>query len=157
MYEIRSWRCATVPERTRKEASVGKQVIDVNDGRHKFGYLSPAVRAGDFVWVSGNAALLPKSGNSDAVEIATGGIEVETRQTIENIAATLEAAGGTLRDVVKVNTFLRDVDLHFEAYNRIYESYFNEDPPARTTVQAKILGTILIEMECIAYLPEQAV
>ena len=134
---------------------MGKIVIDVPDGRHTFPYLSPAVRAGDFIWVSGNAALLPRSGDSDVVELAKGGIEAETQQTIENIKATLEAAGATLLDVVKVNTFLRDVDLHFAAYNRVYESYFADNPPARTTVEAKILGNILIEMECLAYRPVQ--
>ena len=82
-----------------------------------------------------------------------GGIEAETRQALANIDAILRAAGGSLRDLVKVNTFLRDVDRDFHAYNRVYSEIFPVRPPARTTVQSKIYGPLLVEIEGTAYLP----
>ena len=56
--------------------------------------------------------------------------------------------------MVKVNSYLRDVDRDFHAYNRIYQEFFPSTPPTRTTVGAKIYGPILVEIECIAYAPE---
>ena len=136
-----------------------KQVIDVPDGPPAHAFLSPAIRAGDFVFVSGNAGLLPNrppSGSGSTWlpgQVIDGGIEAETRQTIENLRLTLEAAGASLQDVVKVNTFLRDPDRDFHAYNAVYLEYFPAEPPARTSVGAKIYGNLLIEIECIAYAP----
>jgi enamine deaminase RidA (YjgF/YER057c/UK114 family) len=137
----------------------GKVIIEVPDGPPAHPFLSAAVRAGDFIFVSGHAALLPNRPPSGSGakwmpgELIAGGIEAETRQTLENLKQALEAAGSSLRDVVKVNTFLRDVDRDFLAYNRIYLEYFPTEPPARTSVGAKIYGNILIEIECIAYAP----
>jgi enamine deaminase RidA (YjgF/YER057c/UK114 family) len=136
-----------------------KTVIEVPDGPPGHSFLSPAIRAGDFVFVSGNAGLRPGSAASGSGaswkpgELVEGGIEAETRQTLENIKRALEAAGATLQDVVKVNTFLRDVDRDFHAYNKVYLEYFPTEPPARTSVGAKIYGNILIEIECVAYAP----
>jgi enamine deaminase RidA (YjgF/YER057c/UK114 family) len=135
-----------------------KQVYHVPDGPPEHPFLSPVVRAGDLVYVSGNAGLLPgrpagAEGAWTPGELVAGGIEAETRQTLENIKAALTAAGATLADVVKVNTFLRDVDRDFHAYNRVYLEYFPTEPPTRTTVGAKIFGEILVEIECVAYAP----
>lgn len=136
-----------------------KQVIAVPDGPPSHPFLSPAIRAGDFIYVSGNAGLRPgrPPHGSGAKwmpgELVEGGIEAETRQCIENLKISLEAAGASLDDVVKVNTFLRDIDRDFHAYNSVYQTYFPKDPPARTTVEAKIYGTILVEIECVAYRP----
>lgn len=136
-----------------------KIVIQVPDGPPGHPFLSPAIRAGAFVFVSGNAGLRP--GSKDATpdgtwqpgDLVSGGIQAETRQTLENIKLALAAAGATLADVVKVNTFLRDVDRDFHAYNEVYLEYFPTDPPTRTTVGAKIYGLILVEIECVAYAP----
>ena len=65
----------------------------------------------------------------------------------------LRAAGGDLTDVVKVNTFLRDVDRDFHGYNKVYAEHFPQRPPARTSIQAKIYGPYLVEIECTAYIP----
>ena len=137
-----------------------KRVYEVPDGPPGHPFLSPVIRAGDFLFVSGNAGLLPGSpptgddGSWQPGALVEGGIEAETRQTLENIKTALEAAGGRMSDVVKVNTFLRDVDRHFHAYNEVYLEYFPTEPPTRTTVGAKIYGNILVEIECVAYAPE---
>ncbi|MHB8590034.1 MAG: RidA family protein [Candidatus Dormibacteraceae bacterium] len=136
-----------------------KRVIAVPGGPPAHPFLSPAIRAGDFIYVSGNAGLRPgrpPQGSGQKWmpgELVEGGIEPETRQCIENLKLSLEAAGASLEDVVKVNTFLRDIDRDFHSYNRVYQTYFPKEPPARTTVEAKIYGTILVEIECVAYRP----
>ena len=136
-----------------------KQVFDVPEGPPQHPFLSPVIRAGDFLFVSGNAGLLsgkPPTGAGDdwmPGGLIDGGIEAETRQTLENIRIALEAAGAGLEDVIKVNSFLRDVDRDFHAYNAVYQEYFPTSPPTRTTVGAKIYGPILVEIECIAYAP----
>jgi 2-iminobutanoate/2-iminopropanoate deaminase len=137
-----------------------KRVYRVPEGPPEHPFLSPVIRAGDFVFVSGNAGLLPgrpASGEDSSWtpgELVKGGIVAETRQTLENIKLALNAAGAGLDDVVKVNSFLRDVDRDFHAYNEVYLEYFPEAPPTRTTVGAKIYGPILVEIECVAYAPE---
>jgi enamine deaminase RidA (YjgF/YER057c/UK114 family) len=128
-------------------------------GPNEYAFLSQAVRAGDFVFVSGNVGHLPGYGPTGEGsqwlpgKLIDGGIEAETRQTLANIEEILRAAGGDLTDVVKVNSFLRDVDRDFHAYNKVYAEHFPERPPARTTVQAKIYGLTLVEIECTAYIP----
>jgi len=79
-------------------------------------------------------------------------IEEQTRATLENVKAIVEAAGATLADVVKVNVYLSDL-AHFAAMNEVYASFFAEPYPARTTVQAGLLG-FLVEIDAIAALPE---
>ena len=136
-----------------------KQIYDV-EGVPKLPFFSPVIRAGDFVFVSGSAGLLPGNEPSgEGVEwtpgkLVEGGIKAETRQSLENVRTALEAAGAGLGDVVKVNAYLRDVDLHFHEYNEVYMEFFPKDRPTRTTVGAKIYGPILVEIDCIAYVPE---
>ena len=136
-----------------------KEVITVPNGPPSHPFLSPAIRAGDFVYVSGNAGLKPgmpphgEGQNWMPGQLVEGGIMPQTAQCIENLKLALEAAGSSLQDVIKVNTFLRDVDRDFAEYNKVYLQYFPSDPPARTTVGATIYGTILVEIECVAYSP----
>ena len=130
------------------------------EGVPRLPFFSPVIKAGDFVFVSGSAGLLP--GHTPSGEgldwtpgkLVEGGIKAETRQALVNIRTSLEAAGASLGDVVKVNTYLRDVDLHFHEYNEVYMEFFPEDRPTRTTVGVKIYGPVLIEIDCVAYLPE---
>jgi 2-iminobutanoate/2-iminopropanoate deaminase len=131
----------------------------INDpaGPPRIESLSHVVRAGDFLFVSGFIGTLPGkpatgSGASWVPgELAEGGIEGETRQTLLNIESALRAAGSSLKDVVKVTAFLRDVDLDFDAYNRTYIGFFPDNKPARITAQAKVYGRSRIEIDAIAY------
>ena len=84
-----------------------------------------------------------------------GGIEVETRRTLENIKLALEAVGASLADVGRVNAYLRDIDRDFLLYNAVYQCYFPSQPLTRTTVGAKIYGPFLVEIERVAYQPAE--
>lgn len=106
----------------------------------------PAVRAGDFVFVSGQVA---KDENGNMV---AGGIEAETRATLEAIKRVLNDAGCALSDVVKVTTFLEDAR-DFGRYNGVFKEYFPEGRIARTTVEARAVISTRIEIDCIAYKP----
>jgi reactive intermediate/imine deaminase len=108
--------------------------------------LSPAVRAGDFVYVSGQ---VPTDKNGSVV---AGGIEAQTRQVLENVKAALALAGCTLEDVVKTTVILEDAR-DFGAFNKVYASYFPKEPPARTTVEARLVIDIKVEIEAVAYRP----
>jgi 2-iminobutanoate/2-iminopropanoate deaminase len=108
--------------------------------------LSPAVRAGDFVYISGQ---VPTDANGSVV---AGGIEAQTKQVMENVKAALALADCTLADVVKTMVILEDAR-DFGAFNKVYATYFPENPPARTTVEARLMIDIKIEVEAIAYKP----
>jgi 2-iminobutanoate/2-iminopropanoate deaminase len=108
--------------------------------------LSPAVRAGDFVYISGQVAV-------GAVGVVVqGGVEAQTRQVIENIKSALALAGAELADVVKTTVILADAR-DFAAFNKIYATYFPANPPARTTLEARLMIDIKIEIEAVAYKP----
>lgn len=105
---------------------------------------SPAVRAGPFVFVSGQVAM------GDHGEIVPGGIEAQTRQTLKNVEKALALAGCTLRDVVKCTVWLDDTR-DFWTFNRVYAESFPDRKPARSTTQAKLMVDAKIEIEAIAY------
>ena len=109
---------------------------------------SQALRAGDFVYVSGQVGVDPQTR-----EVAGPTIEAQTEQCIRNIEAILAEAGLTLDHVVKVNAHLSDIRLT-PAYNAVYEKLFNKPYPARTTVQSGI-GDYLIEIDVVAYVPSR--
>jgi len=112
------------------------------------GPYSHAVRAGDFIYVSGQVALDPKTN-----EFAIGTVAQETRRTLDNIRSILEAAGADLEDVVKCSVFLTDVR-NFAEMNEVYNEYFGKAKPARTTVQAVLPAVgVKIEIDCVAYKP----
>ncbi len=106
----------------------------------------PAVRAGDFIFVSGQVA---KDADGNMI---SGTIEEETRGTIESIRRVLAEEGATLADVVRVTTYLADTR-DFGRYNKVFAEYFKEAVLARTTVEARAVINTLIEMEAIAYKP----
>jgi 2-iminobutanoate/2-iminopropanoate deaminase len=108
---------------------------------------SAAIRAGDYIFVSGQI------GHTDAQGREVKGIEAQVRQCLENMKKVLAAAGSSLDEVVKVTVFLRN-EGDFARMNEIYQSYFTKDRPARSTVIAGLaLPSMLIEIDCIAYSP----
>lgn len=108
---------------------------------------SPAVRAGDFVYVSGQ---VPANENG---EIVTGGIEVQTHQVMKNLQAVLALAGCTLDDVCKSTVWLQDAR-DFGSFNRIYMGYFGEKKPARSTTEARLMVDARVEIDVVAYKPK---
>ncbi|MCY4208532.1 MAG: RidA family protein [Roseovarius sp.] len=107
---------------------------------------SPAVRAGDFVFISGQVAMKENG------EIEPGGIEAQTRRAMDNVVAVLESAGCALEDVAKVNVWLDD-PRDFWTFNRVYASYFPNGAPARSTVQSQLMVDAKIEIDVTAYRP----
>ena len=110
--------------------------------------LSPAVRAGDFIFVSGQVPLQPDG------TMAGGGIETQTRQVLENVKAALALAGATMDDVVKTTVWIEDAR-DFSGMNKVYGSFFSKEPPARTTVESRLMLDIKVEIEAVAYLPQK--
>nr|WP_255607262.1 RidA family protein [Phyllobacterium sp. 2063] len=108
--------------------------------------LSPAVRAGDFIYISGQVPV-----GADGT-VVVGGIEAQTKQVMENIKTALALADADLSDVVKTFVILEDAR-EFGAFNKVYASYFPKDPPARTTIESRLMIDIKIEIEAIAYKP----
>ena len=108
---------------------------------------SPAVRAGDFVFVSGQVAM------NEHGEIEPGGIEAQTRRTMENVRAILESAGCTFDDVAKVNCWLDD-PRDFWTFNKVYAEYFPNGGPARATVRSQLMVDAKVEIDVIAYKPK---
>ncbi len=108
--------------------------------------LSPAVRAGDFVFVSGQVPM-----NGDGALVG-GTIVQQTDQVMANVKAALELAGCTMDDVVKTTVWLADAR-DFGPFNAAYGKHFPKDPPARTTVESRLMLDIKIEVEAMAYKP----
>jgi 2-iminobutanoate/2-iminopropanoate deaminase len=111
--------------------------------------LSQAVKFGNLVFVSG---FLAKERMGNAVE---GGMREQTKQVIENLKNTLEAAGSSLDEVLKITIFITD-KTKFKEMNEVYRSYFPKDPPARICVEAGMTSDdCLVEMDCIAAIREK--
>jgi 2-iminobutanoate/2-iminopropanoate deaminase len=99
-----------------------------------------------FLFVSGQGAIDPASGG-----LVGADIESQTRQTLTNVRNILEASGLSIRDLVKVSVYLKNMK-DFKKMNDIYQSFFGEAPPARTTVQAELpRPEMLIEIDAIAH------
>ena len=109
------------------------------------GPYSQAIIDGDLIFVAGQGPANPSTGKTDL-----GDVKVETKRTLENLRAILEAAGSSLDHVLKCNVYLRDIN-DFAAMNEVYQTFFSAPFPARTTIQAGALpGGIAVEIECIA-------
>jgi 2-iminobutanoate/2-iminopropanoate deaminase len=126
----------------------GKTVITTNKAALPVGPYSQGIRAGNFIFVAGEKGIDPKTG-----KIVEGGIAAETRQTLENIKAILEAAGATMNDAVRAVVYMTDLSA-FQEMNGIYAQYFTADPPGRTTVEVSALPAgAHIEIEVTALAP----
>lgn len=122
-----------------------RKVIRTTDAPQPRGVYSQAIVADGLVYVAGQVPVNPKTN-----ELELGDIKSEARLTLKNVQAVLEAAGSSLREIVRVGVFLADLN-DFAAMNEVFKEFFPEDPPARTTVGA-LLPKIKIEIDCIARL-----
>ncbi|KAA5604931.1 RidA family protein [Roseospira marina] len=113
---------------------------------------SHAVRAGDYLFVTGQMPTLPGGG----LTLVAGGVEEQTRRVMDNLALVLEAAGASWPDVVQVRVYLTDFPRDFAAMNAVYETYFPPElRPARTCVGVTALAVdALVEIDCIAWVPQ---
>ena len=110
--------------------------------------LSPAVRYGNLVFTAGMVGTDPATG-----QLAEG-IEEQSRLTLENLKAALEAAGTSMDNVLKASCFVADINDR-PRFNEVYVKYFTSDPPVRTCVEAGNLGPgVLIEVDVVAGMPE---
>jgi 2-iminobutanoate/2-iminopropanoate deaminase len=124
-----------------------KQIIESAEAPKPIGPYSQAVRLGEFVFLSGQVGLDPKSG-----ELVGGGVAGETRRAMENLGGVLRAAGAGFSEVVRVTIYLTNL-ADFAQVNEIYGSYFAAEPPARATVQVAALPRgAAVEIDMIAWI-----
>jgi len=124
-----------------------RQIIHTKHAPQAIGTYSQAVRAGEFVYISGQIPLDPAT-----MQLVSGEIEVEIARVFENLKAIAEAAGGSLAHAVKVNVFLTDL-VHFPKVNEIMAKYCPEPFPARAAVGVSQLPRgARVEIECILHL-----
>ncbi len=128
---------------------MSKQAVQHVGGCKATGTYSPAVVIDGWVFVSGHASLDLASGS-----IVSGTIEEETRRTLQHIEGILRQAGCGLEDVVKCSCHLADMR-DYDGFERAYAEFFRGVPPARSTVQSGLWGTLKVEIDAIAKLPRQ--
>jgi 2-iminobutanoate/2-iminopropanoate deaminase len=122
-----------------------REIIKTEGAPAAIGPYSQAVRAGGFIFASGQIPFDPRTG-----AMVEGGIAEQTEQVMRNLSAVLDAAGTDLGSVVKTTVFLADMD-DFAAMNEVYGRYFKDNPPARATVQAaRLPRDARVEIEVIA-------
>ena len=123
-----------------------KQIVRTSQAPQPIGPYSQGVKAGGFLFVSAQAPIDAKTGN-----IVAGDIESQTHRVLQNVKSIIEAAGLALGDAVKVTVILRNI-ADFQRMNTIYKEYFPENPPTRTTIEAKLPSPdMLIAVDAIAY------
>jgi len=124
---------------------VKKKVIQTEKAPKAIGPYSQAIQVGNFLFLSGQIPLDPKTG-----ELVKGDIRKQTQQVLENIKGILESQGLGMENVVKVTIFLKDI-ANFNQVNEVYATYFPSSPPARSTVEvAKLPRDADIEIEALA-------
>ncbi len=126
-----------------------KQVIKTSQAPEPVGPYNQAIKAGNFIYCSGQIAIDPISNEISYL----GDIEKETFQVLKNLSAVLNAGGAKLEDVIKTTIFLTDLN-HFQIVNKIYSEFFKtEMPPARACVEVSSLPKgVSIEIDCVAFL-----
>lgn len=124
-----------------------REVISSSDAPRALGAYSPAIRAGNLLFLSGQIPMDPASGN-----LVQGDIAAQTDQVMRNITALLKAAGATFANVVRTTVFLADMN-DFAGMNTVYAGYLIDPPPARATVQvARLPRDVKVEIDVIAVL-----
>ncbi len=122
-----------------------KTIVQTEKAPAAIGPYSQAVKAGGFVFLSGQVALDPASG-----QVVAGDVRAQTERVLKNLQAVLAAAGSSLAAVVKTTVFLADMN-DFAAMNEVYGRFFSSDPPARATVQAaRLPKDVQVEIDLIA-------
>ncbi|MDR2527399.1 MAG: RidA family protein [Synergistaceae bacterium] len=123
-----------------------KQIVATDKAPVAIGPYSQAVRAGDFLFASGQVPFDPKTG-----QLVTGSIEAQAEQVLKNVKAIVESAGFTMQQVVKATVFVTDMG-NFAPVNGVYSRYFAENPPARSFVAVKELPRgAQVEIEVVAW------
>jgi 2-iminobutanoate/2-iminopropanoate deaminase len=121
------------------------RTISTDDAPAAVGAYSQATATDDLVFTAGQIPLTPDGDLLDEADV-----DVQTQQALENVAAVIEAAGGTMADVVSVTVYLDDID-DFDAMNAVYETFFDDEPPARSAVGVDALPKgVAVEIEAIA-------
>lgn len=124
-----------------------KDLVLTDRGPKPIGPYSQAVKSNGFLFLSGQIALHPQTG-----EFVGSDVRQQTERVLENVKGILEAGGASLHRVVKTTVFLKDMN-DFAAMNEVYARYFTSAPPARSTVQAaRLPKDALVEIEVIAAL-----
>lgn len=135
----------TVPEESDWCTVIMIEAIQTDDAPKAIGPYSQAIKANGMIFASGQIPLDPQT-----MQIVEGGIQAQTRQVLINLRAVLEAAGSSLRQVVKTTVYLADM-ADFAAMNEIYSEFFDPAKPARATVQAaRLPRDARVEIDCIA-------
>ena len=126
-----------------------KQVIKTSNAPDPVGPYNQAIKAGNFIYCSGQIAIDPVSNQIKCL----GNIEKETTQVLTNLLAVLNAGGAKAEDVIKTTIYLTDLK-NFQTVNEIYSKFFNVDsPPARACVEVSSLPKgVLVEIDCVAFL-----
>ena len=123
------------------------EAIFTENAPRPVGPYSQAVRAGNFLFISGQIPIDPSTG-----KLIEGSFEDKVKRVLDNIKAIVEAAGGTLDDIVKVTVYIRDIN-KFSEFNKIYAEYFRSRPPARVVIEVSNLPlNAELEVEAIAYI-----
>ncbi|MFQ5602637.1 MAG: RidA family protein [bacterium] len=126
---------------------MAKKIISTDKAPQAIGPYSQAVQAGAWLFVSGQIALDPATG-----ELIAGDVQDQTKRVMENIQGILEAAGSSLNAIVKCTIYLKNMS-DFSAVNEIYGNYFQENKPARATVEVSALPKdVVVEIDAVAYL-----
>lgn len=123
-----------------------KQFVKTPNAPQPLGPYSQGIRVGNFLFTAGQGPIDPKAG-----KVTGETIEAQTERTLKNIQAILEASGFSLRDVVKVSIFMKNMS-DFPRMNEVYKTFFAENHPVRTTVQAELPAQgMLIEIDATAF------
>ena len=123
---------------------MNKKIIKIKDAPESIGTYSQGIRAGNFIYTSGQIPINPQTGN-----LVTGNIKAETRQVLDNLDAVLKGGGGSLKSALKLTIFFTDIN-YFSKVNEVFKEYFPENPPARSVIQVSALPmAVHIEIEAV--------
>jgi len=124
-----------------------RRVIYTPKAPKPVGPYSQGIIAGNYLFVSGQIPIDPETG-----EVIKGDFKTQVRRVLENIKAIVEASGASMKDVVKVTVYLKDIN-KFQEFNEVYKEYFKEEPPARSVVEVSNLPkNVEVEIDVIAYI-----